>query len=199
MDSDGDIKTHQSRATVTLKLKMLKEDVSEALAFATELWLHANVTDVKRIHVALGDLKGDYRDSVTYGASSFASQYAVAPFTQAAWESEEVGGVTQWAFLANLQRMDEVAVMMERLQKKLSNRTRMSFHLTGMLRKRCWILFHVFYRRFRMKPFPQTAGNTRCSYREKNAERLFRFPATSVIARSPSGAIPSRVRYRSRR
>ncbi|MFA6891588.1 MAG: insulinase family protein [Sphaerochaetaceae bacterium] len=131
VDSDGDIKTHQSRATVTLKLKMLKEDVSEALAFATELWLHANVTDVKRIHVALGDLKGDYRDSVTYGASSFASQYAVAPFTQAAWESEEVGGVTQWAFLANLQRMDEVAVMMERLQKKLSNRTRMSFHLTG--------------------------------------------------------------------
>jgi hypothetical protein len=57
------------------------------LAFATDLWLSAHVTDKARIHVALGDLKGDYRDSVTYGASSFASLYASAPFTQAGWRA----------------------------------------------------------------------------------------------------------------
>lgn len=131
VDSDSDMQDHQSHATVTVRLKMLKKDLPEALAFATDLWLSAHVTDKARIHVALGDLKGDYRDSVTYGASSFASLYASAPFTQAGWESEEVGGVSQWEFLTGLKHLDAISAMMGRLQEKLASRSRMVFHLTG--------------------------------------------------------------------
>lgn len=131
VDCDTSLKDNLSHSTITLYMKMRKEDVPAALAFASDLWLHANVGDVRMIKVALTDLKGDYRDNVTDGASGFAMQLASAPFTQSAWECEQLGGISQWLFLCGLKRMEDVARMMVSLQKKLIVRNRMAFHLSS--------------------------------------------------------------------
>jgi len=127
-DNGLDIKTGKPRLYFTVRMKMLKEDVSEALDFASGLLLSANITDEKRLKIALTDLKGDFVDSITYNANAFSSMHASSLLSPSMWDSELLQGMEQWFSLASLTDADVPAVgeRFRLLQKKLANRNRFS-------------------------------------------------------------------------
>lgn len=125
-DNGAGIEDGKPRLFFCVQMKMLTEDVHEALLFASAFLQHANMKDPKRLKVALSDLKGDFADSVSYNANSFASLYASSLFSPSLQDSEVLTGTTQWLYLASLGdgNLDSLATMMDGIQQKLCERSR---------------------------------------------------------------------------
>ncbi len=124
---------HKSRSWLYVQMGFLRQDRKEALDLVFRLLREAKVDDPKRIKVAIGDLKGDYAESVTYAATFFATQYAQSLFSESAQDAEKLGGITQWKWLDQIGE-NEYGPMGKRLlsvQKHLSQRGRITLGATS--------------------------------------------------------------------
>ncbi len=119
------------RMLVMCRTRTLVEDFTEALSFLHTLFTSSNVGDIDRLQAALTNLKGDYTDSITYSAHSFASLSASSIFSSVQYEGEQLAGLEQWFFLENLhdEQLFLVAEEFKALQEKLNNRNRLILNL----------------------------------------------------------------------
>ena len=119
------------RMMMVCRTRTLAEDFSEALTFLHTLLTEANVGDIERLQAALANLKGDYTDSITFSAHSFASLAASSIFSSVQYEGEQLAGLDQWFFLENLhdEQLFLVAGEFKALQEKLNNRSRLILNL----------------------------------------------------------------------
>lgn len=126
-DSASDMRGRTNRGWFFVQMGFLSQDRDEALDFAARLLLGADLADPARIKVALGDLKGDFADSINYNATLFASQCASSVFTEAAQDAERLGGIVQWNWLAGIKESDYAALgkRMLGIQKLLCQRGRL--------------------------------------------------------------------------
>ncbi len=117
--------------TVMCRAKMLNGDAEAALLLIGELLTQTNVTDEKAIAQVLSTLRGEYRDSVTYGAHTFATLAATSRLSAVQYEAEQLAGLSQWLFLESKSKDDvpAIAAVMARLQDKLNDATRLTLHL----------------------------------------------------------------------
>lgn len=112
-----------------VRIKTLAEDFDEALGFIQELLVGANVDDRKQLRFVLNNYKSEFSEVVTYGATNFASSYATRTFSEAAWDAELIGGLSQWFHLTGLEA-DSLGGRLKALQTKLANRRRLVAHLS---------------------------------------------------------------------
>ncbi|MDY0287384.1 MAG: insulinase family protein [Sphaerochaeta sp.] len=119
------------RMLMLCRTRTLVEDFEEALFFLHTLFTSSNVGDIERLQAALTNLKGDYTDSITYSAHSFASLSASSIFSSVQYEGEQLAGLDQWFFLENLhdEQLFLVAGEFKALQEKLNNRNRLILNL----------------------------------------------------------------------
>ncbi len=119
------------RMLIVCRTRTLVEDFSSALTFLHSLFTAANVGDIERLQAALTNLKGDYTDSITYSAHSYASLAASSIFSSVQYEGEQLAGLDQWFFLENIhdEQLFLIAGEFKALQEKLSNRRRLILNL----------------------------------------------------------------------
>lgn len=112
-----------------VRIKTLAEDFDEALRFVRKLLIGANVDDRKQLRFVLNNYKSEFSEVVTYGATNFASSYAARTFSEAAWDAELIGGLSQWFYLTELET-DTLGERLKALQTTLANRRRLVTHLS---------------------------------------------------------------------
>jgi Zn-dependent M16 (insulinase) family peptidase len=132
LESGSSLAEPSERILVLSRIKTLVADFTPAMKFIGELLRQAQVGDVERIKAALSDLKTDYVDNVTYNAHSFAALAAASAMNTVQYEGEVLSGLHQWFFLETLSedQIPSIASELEALQQVLSNRNRISVHLT---------------------------------------------------------------------
>ncbi len=115
---------------IVVRAKTLAEDFNEAMSFVQKLLVGAAVADEKQIKFVLNNYKSEFGEVVTYSATSFASSYATRTFSEAGWDGELIGGLSQWFYLTELDPR-ELGAKLTALQAKLANRQRLICHLSS--------------------------------------------------------------------
>ena len=116
---------------ILCRTKVLAEDAEAAFDLVSQILTQTNVDDPLSIKQVLSTLRGEYRDSVSYAAHSFASLSAASRLSEVQHEGELLAGLSQWLFLEAKGSDDipHLAKQMKDLQKKLNNRSRLTLHL----------------------------------------------------------------------
>lgn len=125
-DLDG-----EARELVLCRAKMLAEDTQEALDLVATMLTQAHLDEPKRLKQVLNNLKGSFRDSVSYSAHTYAALHAAQHFSEVQYAGEQLSGLSQWLYLEEIAEEDLPALgqRLTALQHRLNNRNRLTFHL----------------------------------------------------------------------
>lgn len=191
------------RMLVVCRTRTLVEDFSEALSFLHSLFTSANVDDLERLQAALTNLKGDYTDSITFSAHSFASLAASSIFSSVQYEGEQLAGLEQWFFLENIhdEQLFLIAGEFKALQEKLNNRSRLIFNLGCDVELVPTLVpaYERFARLFdeKQEVVPQVRSYEKVSQGIAHAVELYRLPSTvsytAYVLRSSKRGTPEQA------
>ncbi len=93
------------------RVKMLTEDVEEALSLVSRILLTAELQDVKRIRDILLEQRSDFATSIIPSGSHYASLRAAAAMSPAAAQEDAWKGFGQWFFNTGIDLKDDEAML----------------------------------------------------------------------------------------
>ncbi|MBN1698378.1 MAG: insulinase family protein [Spirochaetales bacterium] len=133
--TNTDVVSGEHRAYTIFRVMALEENVKEALSLMTDLLLHADFTDTRRISDMVFELRNNYRSSLIPSGNFYASLRAGSRLSPSLSLEEKVRGIEQILYLKELSRgLDEkietVKMQLSRVRDELVNRHRLALNLT---------------------------------------------------------------------
>jgi len=130
---EGGSKTDLSTCLgIILRVKMLKEDIENAIELTKEILKESHVDDYKDIWNSITDLRNTYKSIAASSGYRFATISASSAYSDNAKLIEQLLGISQWLFLESIKREDvsSLALELDNLKQKINNRLRFEVHVT---------------------------------------------------------------------
>ncbi len=117
---------------IILRVKMLNEDIDNAINLTKDIILESKVDDYNTIWNSIVDLKNTYKSIASSSGYRFSTIAASSNFSDNAKLIENLLGISQWVFIDSLNREDvsKLAVELNNLKNKLKVLNRYELHLT---------------------------------------------------------------------
>lgn len=118
-----------TRASFIVRVKVLRDNLKEALVELYNLLTKCDVLDNESVKSALNDIKTDFQENITYAATSFAASAASASISPSLSLGEDVMGIKAWQTFSKMNVRD-TAKKVKTAFHSLSEKNRYLVHLT---------------------------------------------------------------------
>jgi Zn-dependent M16 (insulinase) family peptidase len=130
-----EVRRGESRSSIVFRTKVLEENAGEALSLITELILHADFQDRRRLKDMIIELRNNYRSSLIPSGNFYASLRAGSKLSPSLFMEEKVRGIEQILYLIGLskeldKKIAKIEEQLQRLRTILITQSRLRVNIT---------------------------------------------------------------------